>query len=237
MSLDDALNVDQPARRGMQGLMPPSLRSVFRNLLVLAGIAVGLSAARAHPHVQISVRTIVVLGEKGEIIALKHAWTFDEAFSAFSTTGLDTNKDGKLDRAELADLAKLNVESLHEYDFFSYLRAGKVKSGFGAVKDFHLDHDGKALTLHFTLPVEKSPVIAKDARLEVYDPSYFVAFDFAKEKPVSVEGGKAPCTARINLPNAATTSRLSQMSESFFQALKPDTESAEWSIPVRFDCK
>ena len=199
-------------------------------------------AALAHPHVQVSVKTVVVLDDAGEITALRHAWTFDEPFSAFSTTGLDTNKDGKLDRDELAALAQVNVESLHEYDFFSYLSQGKSKgkskSGFGAVKDYYLSHDGKALTLHFTLPVENNRFPVRDARLEVYDPSYFVAFEFEKTAPVSVEGGKLACTAHITPPSASVTSRLSQMSESFFQSLNSaGSGSAEWAIPVRFECK
>ena len=119
--------------------------------------------ASAHPHVQVSVRSVVVVDEAGEITAIRHAWKFDEAFSAFSTTGLDTDKDGKLSREELASLAQVNVESLSEYAFFTYLKKGKDSSEFSAVKDYHLAHDGKALTLHFTLPVEKKKLAIKEA--------------------------------------------------------------------------
>ena len=72
--------------------------------------------------------------------------------------------------------------------------------------------------------------------MEVYDPSYFVAFEFDKEKPVSVEGGKLACTAKVMAPPASVTARLSQMSETFFQGMK-GAETSEWSIPVKFDCK
>jgi ABC-type uncharacterized transport system substrate-binding protein len=193
--------------------------------------------ASAHPHVQVAVRSVVVLDDAGEITAIRHAWKFDEAFSAFSTTGLDTNKDGKLDREELASLAQVNVESLSEYAFFTFLRKGKEASEFGAVKDYHLVHDGKALTLHFTLPVEKKKLAIKEARLEVYDPSYFVAFEFEKEAAVTVEGGKLACTASIKPPSAAVTSRLSQMSETFFQSMNSGSGTTDWAIPVRFECK
>ena len=44
--------------------------------------------------------------------------------------------------------------------------------------------DKKMITLHFTALLER-PVAAKPAAmLKVVDPSYFVAFDFAKEEPV-----------------------------------------------------
>lgn len=212
-------------------LLAPLLLAPFATL----GLVAGTLPARAHPHVQVSVRTAIILNDAGEIAALRHAWTFDEAFSAFSTTGLDTNKDGKLDREELAPLAKINVESLHEYGFFSFLKKGKEAAEFGDVKDYHLSHDGKALTLHFTLPVGKKLPAAKDARLEVYDPSYFVAFEFDKTSPVSVEGGKSPCAAKLTQPNASVVSRLSQMGESFFQSM--NGANADWATVVRFECK
>lgn len=195
-----------------------------------------VGAARAHPHVIVSVRTVAVINDRGEIEALKHAWKFDEAFSTYSTTGLDKNSDGKLDREELADLAKVNVESLHEYGFFSFIRKGKEQSEFGAVKDYWLSHDGKALTLHFTLPVSAKPIRIEDARLEVYDPTFFVAFDFEKENPVTAEGGKISCTADISAPKSGVTERLSKLGESFFQSLNAGSD-AEWSVPVRFKCK
>ncbi len=209
--------------------------------LLTAALLGGAGAAFAHPHVLVSVKTVVVLDDAGEIAALKHAWRFDDAFSAFSTTGLDINKDGKLDKGELAALAQVNVESLQEYEFFTFLKKGsdrksKEKSGFGSVKDYFLAHDGTALTLHFTLPVEKNKVAVRDARLEVYDPSYFVAFDFDKATPVTVEGGRLACTAKVSQPPASVTGRLSQMSESFFQSMNQGGD-AEWAIPVRFECK
>jgi ABC-type uncharacterized transport system substrate-binding protein len=205
--------------------------------LALAALVFAAPAALAHPHVTVTVRTIVTLNAAGEIAALRHAWTFDEPFSAYSTMGLDKNKDGKLDREELAELAKINVESLHEYGFFSFLKKGKSAAAYGDVRDYHLDHDGKALTLHFTLPVAKNAPPIRDAKLEVYDPSYFVAFEFAAEKPVIVEGGALACTAQVTPPSASVTARLSQLGESFFQSMQPNAGTAEWAIPVRFACR
>lgn len=215
-------------------LLPARLAIVLTG--ALASLAAASFGARAHPHVLVSVKTVVVIDNDGAISALRHAWTFDEPFSAYSTQGLDKNKDGKLDREELRELAQINVESLHEYGFFSFLKQSKTSAEFGAVQDYYLTHDGKALTLHFTLPVAAKKPAIREARLEVYDPSYFVAFEFQKEKPVEVEGGKLSCTAEIKPPSASVTQRLSQLSESFFQSMKAGGD-AEWAIPVRFSCK
>jgi ABC-type uncharacterized transport system substrate-binding protein len=206
-------------------------------VLVLSGALLGsVGHAVAHPHVLVSVRTVAVVNARGEIEALRHAWKFDAAFSSFSTTGLDKNKDGKFDREELADLAKVNVESLQEYGYFSVIRKNKQKAEFGTVKDYWLSHDGKNLTLHFTLPVTSGFIPIRDARLEVYDPTYFVAFDFEKETPVTVEGGPLVCTANIAQANTGVTERLSKLSENFFQSMGSNG-NADWATPVRFACK
>lgn len=206
-------------------------------ILCLAALAgVSSQPAQAHPHVAVTVRTVVVTDAAGVITALRHAWTFDDAFSAFSTTGLDKNKDGKFDREELAELAQVNVESLSEYEYFSFLKKGRAASKFGGVKDYYLSHDGKALTLHFTLPVEGVGPNLTEARLEVYDPTFFVAFSFQETNPVTVEGASKPCEAKVTPPNANVMARLSQMGESFFQSMGPNS-NPDWAIPVRFTCK
>lgn len=199
-------------------------------------IAVATFSAAAHPHVLVSVRTVVVADTGGAIMALRHAWTFDEAFSAFSTTGLDKNKDGKLDREELAELAQVNVESLNEYEYFSFLKQGRAATKFGAVSDYYLSHDGKTLTLHFTLPVEGTKPKLVDARLEVYDPTFFVAFNFEQGTPVTVEGTAKTCEAKVSPPNPGVMARLSQMGEGFFQSMG-SSANPDWAIPVRFSCK
>lgn len=214
-------------------------RLLHRSMLPLAAIALlftAASTAKAHPHVSVTVNSVIVADEAGKITAIRHAWTFDEAFSAYSTTGMDTDKDGKLSREELAPLAKVNVESLHEYGFFTALKRDKESASFADVQDYYLAHDGKALTLHFTLPVKSAPFAAKEVKFEVYDPSFFVAFNFADGTPVKVDGAGGACIATLARPKASITQRLSQLSESFFEKMGPNT-NADWSTPVRFECK
>lgn len=218
---------------GMKHLIAPSTR-LAPLLLAFGLLASGFLAptpARAHPHVTVTVKTVVITDEKGMVTALRHAWTFDEAFSAYSTTGLDKNRDGKLDREELSDLAKVNVESLGEYGYFSDLKTGKAKAEFGEVTDYFLAHDGKALTLHFTLPVRPPPDIRK-AKLEVYDPSYFVAFGYAPENPVTVEG--LACKARVNTPRGEAIGRLSKLSEADFA--NGLSGASDWASAITFEC-
>lgn len=213
----------------------PRKRPLVASFALLAGLIAAPSLVAAHPHVSVSAKSTILAEPDGRITAIRHEWTFDEGFSAYSTTGLDTNKDGALDREELAALAKVNVESLHEYSYFTRLKAQAAEAAYGEVRDYWLSFDGKALTLHFTLPLAGAPVFAKGAKLDVSDPSYFVAFDFAPDKPVTVEGAKGACTASIKRPAAALTQRLSNLSESFFQSLQSGA-SADWSSTAHISC-
>ena len=210
--------------------------NLLRAAALVAAFLLPLTAF-AHPHVSVSVKSTLLAGPDGKVSAVRHVWTFDEPFSAYATMGLDTDKDGKLSRAELDPLAKVNVESLQEYGFFTYLRKGKENAGFGDVKEFHLTHDGKALTLHFTLPVTSAPGGLKDVRFEVYDPTFFVNFTLAEQSPVVIEGDGGKCSPRITPPKPSVFQRLSQLGEGFFEQKGSAGLDAEWSTPVRFDCK
>ena len=154
-----------------------------------AGIVLILAstiAASAHPHVWVVVKSEVLFGAEGKITGIRHAWTFDEMYSAFATQGFGTNGKPPTSQ-ELQPLAKVNVESLGEFDFFTYPKHGSEKPEFGAPTDYSLEADAnKVITLHFTLPL-KTPVSArKPFSFQVYDPTYFVSFSFEKGAAVKL---------------------------------------------------
>src|SRR6202140_977423 len=115
------------------------LRRFCSRIILTAVFVAGLAQnAAAHPHVWVSARAQVVFDTKGEIEAIRHAWTFDEMYSAFVTEG--QSKDGQLStKEELAPLAKTNVESLAEFDFFTFAKANNAKIEFGAPFDYSLE--------------------------------------------------------------------------------------------------
>ncbi len=177
-------------------------RCLKRCLLVLAAaVAPALAlvhSAAAHPHVFIEARTIV-LYEGGRFKGLEHRWTFDEFYTASAIEGLDANKDGVYDRAELAELAKVNVEGLKEFNYFTAATVGGKEIKVADVKDYYLEHKDGVLTLIFTLPFEAPvPADAKDFRFSVADPTFFIGFDWVKSNPVSLsEGAPKTCTIKI----------------------------------------
>ena len=85
-------------------------------------------------------------------------------------------------REELEPLAKTNVESLKDFDYFTIARVNGKKADFlDPPSGYYLDYKDQILTLHFMLPL-KTPLKAQELQIEIYDPSYFVDFSFEKDK-------------------------------------------------------
>ena len=77
---------------------------------------------------------------------------------------------------------------------------------------YWLDYSDSVLTLNFTLPF-KTPVKAKSLTIDVYDPTIFVDFEFAKEKPVAWENPPKDCKLQIELPREMTFAEGKALSE------------------------
>lgn len=170
--------------------------------LGIAGWLLALAApANAHPHVWVTVVTSVAY-EGGKITGLRHTWTFDDMYTAMAIEGLDTNGDKTYSREELADLAKVNIDGLKEFGYFTYAKLGAAALKLKEPVDYWLEYKDNMLSLHFTLPLDQ-PVLAdaEGFNFSVFDESFFIAFDFAKENPVLLgEGAPQGCVASVGVP-------------------------------------
>ena len=157
----------------------------------MAGAAFALAlcgpmAALAHPHVFVDAKAEIVFDSQGRMTAVRNIWRFDPAFSAFASQGLDKNRDGKLSNAELAPLAKTNVESLNYYGFFTRLSVGGRALKLKFPDRYFLRASDHQLTLYYELPLETPARAGPKTVLEIYDPEYFVAFTFVKKDPITL---------------------------------------------------
>jgi ABC-type uncharacterized transport system substrate-binding protein len=213
-------------------------------IMLAAAVAGGfVTPVAAHPHVWATVRSEIEFGSDHHITGIRHAWTFDEFYTAMAVEGLDTNKDGVYSKDELAPLAKVNVESLQEFDYFTYVHFEGEDDKPLKLKppvDYWIDYDKSVLTLHFTLPLEH-PVDthAKPVVVDVYDPSFFVAFGFATEKPITLGGAETKgCTADVSLPDEETAADTKALTESFFSQLGPNSSfGSQFAQTVTVSCK
>jgi ABC-type uncharacterized transport system substrate-binding protein len=171
--------------------------------------------ASAHPHVFVDARVETLFDPQGRIVALRHVWRFDDAFSAFATQGLDTDGDGILTVDELKPLAKVNVDSLKDFDYFTFLRAGGKRIGFKIPTEYWLQMNDGYLTLFYRLDLMQ-PVTpgAQGVVVDVYDPSYFVDYQMVEQDPTPMVGAPANCKVELKRkgdPDAATAAILGQI--------------------------
>ncbi|MGB9369869.1 MAG: DUF1007 family protein [Xanthobacteraceae bacterium] len=191
---------------------------LLRFLLVAALVVLAATAARAHPHVWITMKSELVYAADGSVTGVRHAWSFDDMFSTFATQGLASKEKGKFTREELAPLAQVNVESLKDFDYFTVAQVDGKKTELNQPVDYWLEFTDGLLTLHFTLPF-KAPAKAQNLSVEMYDPSYFVDFSFAQKDPVKLTNAPAACQLAVLRPGeGGQPAAKGQPGEAFFNS-------------------
>ena len=133
--------------------------------------------------------------------------------TACATTGCSTRctrpsrcralaKPGQLaTSAQLAPLAKTNVDSLKEFDYFTFAKSDGHKVVFAPPVDYTLEErEDKRVVLHFTLPLATPLKPGRYLSLQVYDPTYFVDFELAPKDPVQLAGAPPGCSKSVLAP-------------------------------------
>ena len=143
----------------------------------------------AHPHVWVDMRSDVVFNADGKISGVDVEWTFDDGYAAEALDGMDTNGDGEYSQDELVPLTKENMDSLKEYKYFTYMRSGDTLLPAALPIRAGQTYNGKKLQLHFEVPL-KTPFDPHQGEfmLKVYDPEFFIDFEYPKKNPVGIEG-------------------------------------------------
>lgn len=202
--------------------MRPILRVDRWPAIFLAAIAVLLceTPARAHPHVLVTAAATVNI-EYGAIASITHVWTFDEFYTAQALEGLPKNKEGLYGREELAELAKVNIDGLKDFNYFTFASADKTELKISDPKpgDYWLEHKDGVLSLHFTVPLEKPlPLTIKGFGFIVSDPSYFIAFEPAANNAATLNSG-APKECKIALAEQKETEEEKNLGGAFAQQM------------------
>jgi ABC-type uncharacterized transport system substrate-binding protein len=171
-------------------------------LLVLLAALAAATPASAHPHMWVTYEMTVDY-DKGMVTSVDHAWTFDDAYTAMALEGLDKNNDGKYDQSELAELLKVNMDGLKDFNYFTVAKLGNEELSFSPPTQAHLEYTNGILRLFFRLPLAK-PVLAGAEGLSfaVFDPSYFIAFEPEKTDAVKLAAAPQGCAATILDPDA-----------------------------------
>lgn len=165
----------------------------------LTALGVGLSSpVLAHPHVWVTAKAEIVFSPDGRVTGVRHHWTFDEAYTAYVTQGLDKNDDGKLTPEELQELADENAASLNEFDYFTVLKARGKPQTFDAPREARMTMEKTQVSMSFLLPL-KAPVAPSGAvSVEIEDPTFFVYFSLTEgQAAISLANAPQGCVTSI----------------------------------------
>jgi ABC-type uncharacterized transport system substrate-binding protein len=165
----------------------------------LAALVIGLaSPALAHPHVWVTAKAEIVFAPDGRVTGVRHHWTFDEAYTAYVTQGLDKNNDGKLIPEELQELADENAASLNEFDYFTVLKARGKPQAFDPPREARMTMEKTQVAMSFLLPL-KTPVAPTGAvSIEIEDPTFFVYFNLTEgQTAISLANAPQGCVTSI----------------------------------------
>jgi ABC-type uncharacterized transport system substrate-binding protein len=78
----------------------------------------------------------------------------------------------------------------------------------------------------------------QEVQIDVYDPTFFVAFGFATESPVKLSDDSIKgCTAEIKTPDPKAGKDAQALSEAFFSQLGPNSNfGAQFAQTVTVKC-
>lgn len=165
-------------------------------------------AAQAHPHMWIDASADFEFDDAGRLAAVRQTWLFDEMFTAYALLGLPKEADGSYTQATLAPLAQEWMEALAvpQTHFFSGVRRGggdAPRLPFGQWRDARMAWHGDSgrISMTFDLPLKQPAAVSgQPLRLDVFDPTYYVAYDFSAPGAVTLKNAPAGCAKSYHPP-------------------------------------
>jgi ABC-type nickel/cobalt efflux system permease component RcnA/ABC-type uncharacterized transport system substrate-binding protein len=152
--------------RLLSALTAKVLPAASRRFLLALGLLMGaVASASAHPHVFVEARSKLVFDDAGQAVALQQVFRFDDAFTAFAIQGFDKDGDGHYSREELSELAKVNVESMADYGYFTFGDNTRDEFDFDAPTDYWLEVVTVPLKDYWVMKPEDFEAMEEDVRM------------------------------------------------------------------------
>ena len=152
------------------------------------------------------------------------------------------NGDGNYSATELDPLTTENIASLKEFEYFAVMRQKGDRLPISEVTEFGQVFSNGKLKLYFSVPLQQpADPRAGEFSVKVYDPEFFIAFDYTGDTPVSLEGNLPDaCTMEVKpLPTDAEVDQTREMLSTKDKDWKPETEEdfgAMFAQPVVVTC-
>lgn len=188
-------------------------------LLLALLMAAGPVPAIAHPHVFADARLEVVASADGNVEELRNVWRFDDMFSSSVLMDFDANSNLKLDEDELEEIGKTILESLGDYDYFTFINHDGKPVGIAKPDALHVDFQDNLLLVFFSVKPKTPLPVTGTLSFGVYDPTLYTAIDFTDDTRMVLEGaGFKNCRHKVVRPDPdeVIAQNQSSLTEAFF---------------------
>lgn len=210
---------------------------LWRAALLCGAWLAAAGPAAAHPHGWIDVWSTLEFDDKGQPVALRQVWLFDEYYSAFAVEGLDQDGDGAPDPKGLEALLEENLSNLAAYDYFTRIERNGLAVGIGEAAEASSRMRGDRLEMSFLVPIAKPEPIG-DAALSyaIFDPTYYIEMLHAEEDTaVRLVGAPPGCGFALSapMPDPETVALASMLDRTESAG---DTLGAQFAEQVAVQC-
>ena len=199
------------------------------SIITAAFIWLGLSAsaAIAHPHLWTEMRSQLIVSDAGLVTGLRVQWKTDKTYARDALDGFTADTDGNYSTEDLKKLTDENLSALADYGYFVFIRFGGEKQKISNAVDGEQSYNAKEgrLTLIFTVPLDVPLDPNKGTiTVKIYDPDFFIAFDYVEEKPLLISKPlSSGCSAILQpVPKDTKLEETRLMLSSKDKSWKPD---------------
>ena len=222
---------DVPTARHVQGI-----RAFAITLLATLLATLLPSAARAHPHSWIDVRSAVLFADDGRVTGIEQQWTFDELYTSYVVEEMGGGK--KPSPKVVSQFASKVIANLEPFRYFVDVTVDGKPVKPARVTQYVSEMRGQRLWLRFVLPLA-SPIDPRRhaTAFSVYDPTYYIAMEHADLRAVSLTGApSAACQPALErtTPSPSVLARAFSMDAG---APADDTLGRQFAQKVVLTCR
>lgn len=161
---------------------------------IIGGGTIAPFGAEAHPHVFVDASVQFLLDDVARLTAVRITHLYDPLVSLFVLQDLGFDPFAPLTDAEAARLTEEQRILLEGSQNFAELTLGTAVVATEMVHGLVASVEDGRMRVDFTLPLAEPAMLSgTKARLAIYDPVYFIAFNMTDRVTAS---GSAVCSAR-----------------------------------------
>lgn len=156
--------------------------------IIIMAVMLGVSSvyANAHPHIFIVQRLEAAFDGKG-LAGFNVRWKFDDMFAGMIAEDHDRNHNGRLEPDEVQSIRENAFSYLAEFNYFVFIKIENKPFKVKYTTDFTATLEDGRLEYRFFVPCHvRATRNVKKITVATYDPSYYSAIFFAKNRPVSL---------------------------------------------------